>query len=35
MYRENLALDNIYTLKPNQTKSYVFNVYVLKGFDIK
>ena len=31
MYEEDLALNNLkvwYAIKPNQTKSYVFNIYV-------
>ena len=31
MYKEDLALNNYngwYAIKPNQTKSYIFNIYV-------
>ena len=31
MYKEDLVLDNLQwliALKPNQTKSYIFNIYV-------
>ena len=31
MYEEDLALNNLqrlYAIKPNQTKSYTFNIYV-------
>ena len=31
MYKEDLALNNLqwlYAIKPNQTKSYIFDIYV-------
>ena len=40
MYKEDLALNNLQWLichktKPNQTKSYMFNIFVKGGFGIK
>ena len=40
MYEKGLALNNLQWLifhktKPNQTKSYIFSIYVYKGFSIK
>ena len=40
MYKEDLALNNLQWLichktKANQTKSYIFNIYVLRGFGIE
>ena len=38
MYSENLVLityNGWYAIRPNQTKSYIFNIYVYWGFGIK
>ena len=38
MYIQDLALNNLQWLiylKPNKTKSYLFNIYVYTGFGIK
>ena len=37
MNKKNLTLtyNGWYTIKPNQTKSYIFNIYVCGGFGIK
>ena len=38
MYKEDLALNNLQWLichKTQQTKSYIFNIYVYRGFGIK
>ena len=38
MYKEVLALNNQngwYAKKPNPTKSYIFDIYVLRRFGIK
>ena len=36
VYKEDLALNNLQGLiKPNQTKSYIFNIYVWKAFGIE
>ena len=38
MYKEDLALNNRqgrYAIKPNQTKLYISNIYVLRGFVIE
>ena len=40
MYEQDLTLDNLqgvisHKAKQNQTKSYIFNIYVWTGFDIR
>ena len=38
VYKEGLALNNLQWLichKPNQNKSYIFHIYVSRGFGIK
>ena len=36
MYKEDLALNYPkWLIKPNLTKSYIINIYVLRGFGIK
>ena len=40
VYEPDLALNNLqwmicHKTKPNQTKSYIFNIYVERGFGIK
>ena len=38
MYEKDLALNepqSRYTIKLNQTNSYIFDIYVKRGFDIK
>ena len=34
MYKD-LVLNGCYSIKPNQTKSYIFNIYIERGFGIK
>ena len=38
MYEQDLTLNNLqywYAIKSNKTKSYIFNIDVWRGFDIK